>query len=135
MKIEKTKIYIIKFFEDSDDVRWGILVGVTIFFTILLYPNLVVKKHYYKLGDVAARDIKATKDFLIEDKDATEAGRKQAVEKVLTVYDHDATLSAKISQNVTRAFDDIRTVFEADKNRKKLASKKAETASTGTAKN
>ena len=135
MKIEKTKISIIKFFEDSDHVRWGILFGVTIFFTILLYPNLVVKKHYYKLGDVAARDIKATKDFLIEDKDATEAGRKQAVEKVLTVYDHDATLSVKISQNVTRAFDDIRTVFEADKNRKKLASKKAETASTGTAKN
>ena len=39
MKIEKTKISITKFFEDSDHVRWGILVGVTIFFTILLYPN------------------------------------------------------------------------------------------------
>jgi len=135
MKIEKTKISIIKFFEDSDHVRWSILFGVTIFFTILLYPNLVIKKHYYKLGDVAARDIKATKDFLIEDKDATETSRKQAVEKVLTVYDHDATLSVKTSQNVTRAFDDIRTVFEAYKNQKKLAPKKAETASTGTAKN
>jgi len=135
MNIGKTKISVKKVFEDSNHVRWGLLVGVTIIFTILLYPNLVVKKHYYKIGDVATGDIKATKDFLIEDKDATEASSKQAVEKVLTVYDHDATLSVKISQNVTRAFDDIRAVFDADKNRKKLAPKKAETASTGTAEN
>ncbi len=132
MKTEKGKISVRMFLGTSDHVRWGILVGVTIIFTILLYPNLVIKKHSYKLGDVAARDIKATKDFLIEDRDATEANRREAVEKVLTVYDHDITLSATINQNVKRAFNDIRTVFNAGKNQTKIAPKPSESESTGT---
>ena len=119
MNIGKIKISVKKFFEDINHVRWGILVGVTIIFTILLYPNLVVKKHSYKLGDVATKDIKATKDFLIEDEDATEAVRRQAVENVQTVYDHDATLSAKINQNIKAAFDDLRAIIEVSKKENK----------------
>jgi len=134
MKIEKNKISLKKFFGTSDHVRWSILVGVTIIFTILLYPNLVVKKHSYNLGDVAERNIKATKDFLIEDKDATEANRREAVGNLLTVYDHDVTLSQTINQNVKKAFNDIRTVFKAEKNQNKLALKSSETASNGTIK-
>ena len=134
MKIEKDKISLKKFFGTSDHVRWSILVGVTIIFTILLYPNLVVKKHSYKLGDVAERDIKATKDFLIEDRDATEANRREAVGKVLTVYDHDVTLSETINQNVKKAFNDIRAVFKAEKNQNKITLKSSETASNGTIK-
>jgi putative nucleotidyltransferase with HDIG domain len=132
MKIDKDKISLKKFFGTSDHVRWSILVGVTIIFTILLYPNLVVKKHSYKLGDVAERDIKATKDFLIEDRDATEANRREAVGKVLTVYDHDVTLSETINQNVKKAFNDIRAVFKAEKNQNKITLKSSETASNGT---
>jgi putative nucleotidyltransferase with HDIG domain len=134
MKIEKDKISLKKFFGTSDHVRWSILVGVTIIFTILLYPNLVVKKHSYKLGDVAERNIKATKDFLIEDRDATEANRREAVGKVLTVYDHDVTLSETIKQNVKKAFNDIRAVFKAEKNQNKITLKSSETASNGTIK-
>ncbi len=134
MKIKKDKISLKKFFGTSDHVRWSILVGVTIIFTILLYPNLVVKKHSYKLGDVAERNIKATKDFLIEDRDATEANRREAVTKVLTVYDHDVTLSETIKQNVKKAFNDIRAVFKAEKNQNKIALKSSETASNGTIK-
>ena len=129
MNIGKIKISVKKFFEDINHVRWGILVGVTIIFTILLYPNLVVKKHSYKLGDVATKDIKATKDFLIEDEDATEAGRRQAVENVHTVYDHDVTLSAKINQNIQAAFDDLRAIIEVSKKENKQ--KTPENSSSG----
>jgi len=129
MNIGKIKISVKKFFEDINHVRWGILVGVTIIFTILLYPNLLVKKHSYKLGDVATKDIKATKDFLIEDEDATEAGRRQAVENVHTVYDHDVTLSAKINQNIKAAFDDLRAIIEVSKKENKQ--KTPENSSSG----
>ena len=132
MKIETDKISLKKFFGTSDHVRWSILIGVTIIFTLLLYPNLVVKKHSYKLGDVAEKNIKATKDFLIEDKDATEANRKEAVGKLLTVYDHDVILSQAINRNVKKAFNDIRTVFNAEKNQNKIALKPSKTASTDT---
>ncbi|MEJ2658321.1 MAG: hypothetical protein P8012_14190 [Desulfobacterales bacterium] len=111
MNIVKTQMSLNKLIENSDSFRWTLLVCVTIIFTILLYPNLVIKKHTYKLGDVATRNIKAAKDFLIEDEDATEASRRQAVENVLTVYDHDVGLSARINQNVIKAFEDLRSTL------------------------
>jgi len=115
MITEKSKTLFEKFFVSSSYVRWGILISVTMVFTIFLYPNLVIKTHIYKLGDVAEKDVKATKDFLIEDNDSTEARRREAVDMVLTVYDHDTGLAAKISRNVKTAFDDLRAVAEADK--------------------
>ncbi len=118
MNIEKGKISVRKLFDTSDYVRWSILIGVTIFFTVLLYPNLVIKENTYKLGDVAERDIKARKDFLIEDFDATERNRRQAIEDVLTVYDYNTTLTAKIGENVKTAFDDLRMVLETEKNKR-----------------
>ena len=112
MNIVKTQISLNKLIDNSDSVRWALLVAVTIVFTILLYPNLVIKKHSYKLGDVVTRDIKAAKNFLIEDKDATEASRKQAVENVLTVYDHDVNISTKTDQRIKKAFDELRATLE-----------------------
>ncbi len=98
--------------DNSDTIRWAILIGLAVIFTFLLYPKLVIKKHTYKVGDVATLDIKAAKDFLIEDEDATEASRKQAVANVLTVYDHNVTLSAKINRKVQKAFDDLRATLK-----------------------
>jgi cyclic-di-AMP phosphodiesterase PgpH len=132
MKIEKYKISLKHFFGTSDHVRWSILVGVTVIFTLLLYPNLVVKKYSYKLGDVAEKNIKATKDFLIEDKDATEASLREAVETLLTVYDHDVTLFQTINQNVKKAFNDILTVFKIEKNQNEIELKPPETDSNET---
>ena len=112
MSLIKTQFSFNKLFGNNDRVRWGILVGVTIIFTILLYPSLVVKKHSYNLGDVATKDIKAKKDFLIEDEDATETSRTKALENVQTVYDHDILLSSKMNQQIEAAFGDLQTIFE-----------------------
>ena len=112
MNIVKTQMSFDRLIDNSDTIRWILLIGLAVFFTFLLYPNLVIKKHTYKLGDVATRNIKAAKDFLIEDEVATEASRKQAVENVLTVYDNDVTLSARINRNVTKAFDDLRAILK-----------------------
>ncbi len=128
MNIVKTQISLNRLIDNSDSVRWALLVAVTIVFTVLLYPNLVIKKHSYKLGDVVTRDIKAAKNFLIEDKDATEAGRKQAVENVLTVYDHDVNISTKTSLKTKKAFDDLRAMLETIKSIDSL--KKTETSSS-----
>jgi len=114
MTIEKKKIPIKNFFDTSDYVRWAILVGVTTIFTVFLYPNLVIKEQLYEIGDVAEKDIKATKDFLIEDHNATEVNRRQAMENALTVYDYNSTLYSKLTQQVNTAFDRIRTVFNTE---------------------
>ena len=100
-----------------DYVRWGIVLGITIVFLIILYPGLVIKQHTYKLGDVAERNIKAPKDFFIEDKEETLAKRHQAVEAVLAVYDHDKRLTSILIQRINQAFSIIRSIYaEADIN-------------------
>jgi len=126
MSIVKTQISLNRLIESSDSVRWALLVAVTIIFTILLYPNLVIEKHSYKLGDVVTRDIKAAKNFLIEDKEATENSRKQAVENVLTVYDHDVNISTKTDQRIKNAFEDLRVLSETLKSIEKSESPSSE---------
>jgi len=115
MDIEKAIIELSNAIGSNKYAHWVILMSVTLVFTIFLYPNLVIKTHTYQLGDVAERDIKASKDFLIEDKEATQAKRLEAVEQVLTVYDHDAAFASNISRNVTTAFNDLRVIIKAEK--------------------
>jgi membrane-associated HD superfamily phosphohydrolase len=85
MNFEKSRESINKLLENNTRIRWGILVLSTILFIIILYPNLVITKHRYKVGDVVERDIKASRDFFIEDQAATEKKRQQAVADVPTV--------------------------------------------------
>ena len=112
--MDKNKDSILNRFHTSAQVKWLILGGVTLVFTIILYPNLVNTHFTYLPGDVAERDIKAPKDFLIEYKEATEAKRKQAIEGVLTVYDHDETLAQKITKRIQQAFNDARKAYESE---------------------
>jgi putative nucleotidyltransferase with HDIG domain len=93
--------------------RWGILFSVTVLFSIILFPNLIVTKHQYDLGDVAERDIKSPKDFFIEDTAATEKNRQQAVDAVLTVYDYDAGLAASLTRKVNDVFAEMRSAAPA----------------------
>jgi membrane-associated HD superfamily phosphohydrolase len=117
MKIEESKKAISNYFDGSNRMRWGILTFIIVIFTLLLYPNLVITKHQYSLGDVAERDIKAPKNFFVEDKSATEKKRQQAMADVLTVYDYDADLATTLGQNVDQAFAGLRGVIEAEKSR------------------
>ena len=91
--------------------RWALLIVVTAVLTLLLHPKLVVTKHHYLLGDIAERDIKAPQDFFIEDQEATEANRQKAADEVLTVYDFDSALPAKLTERVQLAFVNIQSMF------------------------
>ena len=89
--------------------RVGILISVTILFSIILFPDLIVTKHQYNLGDVAERDIKAPKDFFIEDEALTAINRQKAQTAVLTVYDYDAGLAKRLTSKVDQIFTEMRT--------------------------
>ena len=90
-----------------------VLIAVTVLFTLILYPNLTVTKLAYTVGDVAEKDIKAPKDFLVEDQTATEIKRLQAVQDVLTVYDNDTDLVNRLVQMVDGTFADMRALRQA----------------------
>jgi len=93
--------------------RLIVLIAVTALFTLMLYPNLMVTKLAYMAGDVAEKDIKAPKDFLVEDQTATDIKRLQAVQDVLTVYDNDPDLANRLVQMVDAAFADMRALRQA----------------------
>jgi len=110
---EKNKEPVGKILHSDWRFRWGILLSLTILFSLTLFPSLVITKHKYNLGDVAERDIKSPKDFFIEDQSATELNRRLAEEKVPTVYDYDPELGTKIALNVAEIFAQMRAASAA----------------------
>ncbi len=94
--------------------RWLVLMTVVGTFIVLLYPSLVVQRHTYQLGDIADRDIKAPRDFFIEDEAASSAIREQAVAKILTVYDYDPRRSLELTANINKSFHQIHSLLVND---------------------
>jgi len=90
--------------------RLLLLMAVTLLFTLIIHPNLLVTRFPYGLGDVAEKDVKAQRDFLLEDQTATEIKRQQAVQDVLTVFDIDTELAGRLARNVEEAFADMRAL-------------------------
>ena len=118
MSKERTRESINKNFGSARRWRWAVLFSVTALFSIILFPNLLVTRHKYDLGDVAERDIKSPRDFFIEDTAATDKNRQQAVDAVLTVYDYDAGLAGSLTRKVSDVFADMRSSIQVpDENR------------------
>ncbi len=84
-------------------MRWLILLFLSLIVSIALFPSILTKAQTYKVGDVAERDIKASKDFLIENKQLTEKNREKALKEVLSVYDFDRT-SSHLATSIKEAF-------------------------------
>jgi putative nucleotidyltransferase with HDIG domain len=110
--IEKGKESVRRLFIESSRLRWYLLLAITAIFLFILYPHLVVNRPSYELGDVAEKNIKAPKDFLIEDKAATETNRERAVAGVLTVYDYDKALMPGIDKRIETLFAEWRDIIE-----------------------
>jgi cyclic-di-AMP phosphodiesterase PgpH len=84
--------------------RWYILLSLSMIISILLFPSILTPPKAYKLGDVADRDIKASREFLVENLELTEKDRQEAVRVVLSVYDFDPT-STDVVSKIKEAFE------------------------------
>jgi putative nucleotidyltransferase with HDIG domain len=78
--------------------RWYILLALSVTISILLFPNVLTRPRVYQLGDVADRDIKASREFLVENRELTESAREKAVRSVLSVYDFDPGAANAVSR-------------------------------------
>jgi cyclic-di-AMP phosphodiesterase PgpH len=100
------------FFESKSTVLWGILILVTLVFTLVFYPGGDQFNETYSIGDVAGRDVKAPKDFFIEDKEATKRKIDETRNSVKIVYDLDANLRNEISNGIQKSFTHLRERLE-----------------------
>lgn len=94
----------------------GILLAVSLLSTLIFYPKLIIIRTPYQAGDIAGENIKAPRDFFIQDAEATRKKQQMSREAVLTVYDYDRTLLENLKNRVKRAFALPRAVYgEAEK--------------------
>ncbi len=82
---------------------WGLLVLLSALFALFLFPNILTHAPDYQVGDVAETSIKASHDFLIENREQTERNRAEAARQALAVYDYDSSLSDLVTR-VKEAF-------------------------------
>jgi hypothetical protein len=99
------------FFLTSPSVLWLMLFIITLAFTITHYPGQSNLSYTYGIGDVAKRDIKAPKNFFVEDKAATNQKKNEVRESIKSVYDYDAGLMDRISANIDNAMKIPRDLF------------------------
>ncbi len=109
---KRSKTLLVSLNEDPR-LHWFILFGTILLIAVLLFPSLWRATPRYHVGDVVKQDIKSPKDFLIEDKEATERKREEAALSVLTIYDSHDTLASELAERVTHAFQHVRTLGQA----------------------
>ncbi|MBF0467811.1 MAG: HDIG domain-containing protein, partial [Desulfamplus sp.] len=111
MKQDKNIQAINSFIANQPAVLWGILVIITLFSTLVLYPDKGKINYEYKTGDIAERDIKAPRDFFIEDKEATLLNRQQVTDSFKSIYDYDPNMPSQLSEKIDQAFAVPRKLF------------------------
>ena len=86
-----------------------VFISVLLIFVLgtLIFPSLFLERSEYRAGSVAGKDVKADRDFLVEDKVSTEA-KKSAILKITpAVYDFDSHLSLKLQSQIVQLFESI----------------------------
>ncbi|RLB86735.1 MAG: HD family phosphohydrolase, partial [Deltaproteobacteria bacterium] len=106
--LKRTKGYLLS----SPHLLWFMLISITVAFTVLQAPDRNKISYSYQIGDVAQRDIKAPKNFFIEDKEVTAARKNQIKDVVKTVYDFDENLAIDIASRIETSMDFARQLFE-----------------------
>ena len=84
--------------------RWAIIICLSLLLALLLTPHIHLIHPTYKLGSIAAKDVRSDRDFLVEDKASTEQKKIEATENVKQIYDYDSGIPSLLKTNIVRAF-------------------------------
>ena len=117
MTVDKSLSFSSLWNDRSLQTHLAVLAGVVLGFTLILYPRILVPRQVYRLGDVAQKDVKTPRQLFVRDPAATELKRQQAVQEVLTVYDHDTEMAARLARTLDEAFADLRDSRRASSER------------------
>jgi len=91
--------------------RLLILGGFSVLLALLTTPYHLLIPVQYQVGDIAGRNIRAVRDFLVQDEAATEQRRQDAATNTLVVYDLDEEPIRHLRQRLAAAFALVRPLF------------------------
>jgi putative nucleotidyltransferase with HDIG domain len=110
--IKKQSVPILDRLHSHSNLTASLLFATSLIIALIFFPSHSVTLPDYQVGDIVQKDIKSPKDFLIEDKQATQVKQDEAARSVLTIYDLDDTLASELGNRVTQAFGYMREVAE-----------------------
>jgi len=84
--------------------KWAMVVLLSLILPLLLMPHLPFNHPVYTLDMIAASDLKADRNFLVEDRHSTEQKRMDALSKFKAIYDYESDLHSHIGANLIKAF-------------------------------
>jgi len=90
-----------------------LLVVLAALLTIIIIPKGGFVPDYYKPGDIASRDIKTPRDFLVPEPELTEKKKQDAAQAVIPIYDYDPRPSKAVAQK----FSDVLSQLNAELHR------------------
>jgi putative nucleotidyltransferase with HDIG domain len=80
--------------KNKGKLSWALLITGLLFvlatsYLIYVPQQQVIVEHSINIGDIVKEDIRINKDITVEDKESTEAKRKQAIENLVPIYEYD----------------------------------------------
>jgi len=100
---DKNKISL-KFLSNIIFQRWAIAIVLSLGLTLLLAPKLYDTKSDYRHGMIAKDNIKAERDYLVEDINSTRQKRNEAAANVRPIYDYDAEMAITLKTKIKKSF-------------------------------
>ncbi len=91
------------FLENGNFQRWANGIILCSLLALLLAPEIHFSAPKFKQGMIASKDIKADRDFLVEDQKSTEDKKNDAAGNIKPVYDYDSKVAGNIKTKLAKA--------------------------------
>jgi len=104
------------FLKNSSFQRWANGIILCLILALILAPEIHFSTPKFKQGMITAKDIKADRDFLVEDQKSTEDKKNDAAGNVIPVYDYDGKVAgnirAKLIKTLSSAAEDYKSALK-----------------------
>jgi putative nucleotidyltransferase with HDIG domain len=100
--------------------RLILLLVTTVILTIFLIPEQHMLKTRYKAGEIATADVRANRDYLVEDRKLTEEKQAEAAAAVPAIYDLDKGVADSILQRLHKGGAFLATARKSSNDREQM---------------
>jgi putative nucleotidyltransferase with HDIG domain len=92
--------------------RWAIGIVLCLILALILAPEIKFSAPKLKQGMIAAHDIKADRDFLVEDQLSTKQKKNDAAENIKPVYDFDINIAFSIRNKFLKSIASVDEYYQ-----------------------
>src|SRR4030042_1534483 len=92
--------------------KWFIGIGIAILLTLLLSPSLTLHLKEYTVGDIATKEVRSTRDLLVEDEKSTQEKRAEAERSMHSIYDYDPAVLSDSENRIRSTFESLAATFQ-----------------------